>query len=165
MWRGSWPSATLDFQKGYKHFFFTSSIISEYKWTLGCSLALAKTILAAGLWDETEGTSSSSAQTYKVTTTGAHREGAWGAGRVQINPKTQAEPVCGAHIAPSCPRLTLSGASSWTAWPHWGKTCIWNFPGKGTSRKPQGQKPSPLISVPHRSQGSPGGLSPGQSAA
>ena len=26
------------------------------------------------------------------------------------------------------PQLTFSGASSWTAWPHWGRTCIWNFP-------------------------------------
>lgn len=25
-------------------------------------------------------------------------------------------------------RRTFSGASSWTAWPHCGRTCIWNFP-------------------------------------
>lgn len=24
--------------------------------------------------------------------------------------------------------ITFSGASSWTAWPHWGRTCSWNFP-------------------------------------
>lgn len=83
----------------------------------------------------------------------AHQEGAWGAGRLQINPTIQAYPFCGTHIPPSCPlmapgtRLTLSGASSWTAWPHWGKTCIWNFPGEETSRQHQGQKGLPSSSL------------------
>lgn len=150
LWCGSWPSATLDFRKGYKHLFLTSSIISERKWTLGYSLALgvAKKILATGgLWDETEGTSSPSAQTYKAKSTGApgRRLGSW---QIADKPQTQAYPTfCGAHIPPSCLRLTLSGASSWTAWPHWGKTCIWNFPGKETSRKPQGQKALPSSSL------------------
>ena len=35
-----------------------------------------------------------------------------------------------ALLQASSTRLTLSGASSWTAWPHWGRTCIWNFPGE-----------------------------------
>lgn len=136
------------FWKGYKHLFFTSSSISENKWTLGCSLAfgVTKKTLATGLWDETEGTSSSSADIQSTHSPGR------GLGSWQTADKPQDTGLsyflwnphsCHYPLKSPGTRLTLSGASSWTAWPHWGKTCIWNFPGEEQAGNLRDKKPSP----------------------
>lgn len=106
-------------------------------------------------------------QTYKVLT---HQEGAWGAGRLQINPKIQAYPTfCGTHIpaiillSHQAPDLPCQGH------PHGlhGHTGVRPASGTSLERNKQatsGTKSPPLlISVPHRSLGSPGGPPPGQS--
>ena len=115
-------------------------------------VAIPFSILTTGPWVNQQGASSSSAHTQKGKTKSSRERSG---GLVELHVCRPHSSCCRqrrltqglmlsyvrstvtltvALLQPSSITLTLSGASSWTAWPHWGRTCIWNFPGEDISQ-------------------------------